>query len=314
MVNQRFSAADRLNGPAATAAFLACFAVVLSPSFFASLVLIASEKPWAVASPAKPKAAPAVKPVSLGSYERSREVRTGTANVSPSPSSDETAGAELFPSIALRSTERPNIEPAAANQVSSLAALEGVEAVGPAALMPEPAAPERDLRQTRHVREIQERLVQLGYLSVPPTGLWGTLSRQALKAFKEAHQLDPHADWDAATERSLFAAPMVPAPSFVGIWGADASACSARLNRKGLLPAVIDDDGAFAGETSCAFKSRKQVAGAWEVVADCANPRNRWTAHIRLSVAGNRLTWSSQRGSQTYVRCERGPMMAEASR
>jgi hypothetical protein len=77
---------------------------------------------------------------------------------------------------------------------------------------------------------------------------------------------------------------------------------------------VIDDEGAFAGETSCAFKSRKQVAGAWEIVAACANPRNRWTAHIRLAVAGYRLTWSSQRGSQTYVRCARGPMMAEASR
>ena len=198
--------------------------------------------------------------------------------------------------------------------MSSLAALEGVEAIGPPALIPEPAAPERDLRQIRHVRVIQERLVQLGYLSVPPTGMWGTLSRQALKAFKEAHQLDSHADWNPATERSLFSAGTVPAASFVGIWGADASACSTRLNRKGLLPAVIDGEGAFAGETSCAFKSRKQVAGAWELVAACASPRNRWTAHIRLAVAGNRLTWSSQRGSQTYVRCARGPMMAEASR
>jgi hypothetical protein len=34
---------------------------------------------------------------------------------------------------------------------------------------------------------------------------------------------------------------------------------------------VIDDEGAFAGETSCAFKSRKQVAGAWEIVAACTN-------------------------------------------
>ena len=313
MFKQRSSAADRLSGPAATAAFLACFAVVLSPSFFASLVLIASEKPWAVASPAT-RAAPAVKPASPGLQQRSEEVRTGAANVSSAPSPDEPAGRALFPSIALRSTEWPQIEPAAAHTAGPVALVESVEAVEAAAPALESGAPERDLRQARHVMEIQERLVHLGYLSVQPTGIWGALSSQALKAFKEAHQLDPHAAWDAATERSLFAAQMVPAGSFVGIWGADASACSARLNRKGLLPAVIDDEGAFAGETSCAFKSRKQVAGAWQVVAACANARNRWTAHIRLAVAGNRLTWSSQRGSQTYVRCERGLMMAEASR
>ena len=97
-------------------------------------------------------------------------------------------------------------------------------------------------------------------------------------------------------------------------WGADASACSVRLNRKGFLPAVINDEGAFAGDTSCAFKSRKQVAGAWQLVAACANARRRWTSHIRLAVTGNRLIWSSQRGLQTYVRCERGPMMAQASK
>jgi hypothetical protein len=265
MLKQRFSTGDRLSGPAAVAALLACFAVVLSPSFVASLILMASEKPWLVASPTAPK------PGGPVLEERSEDVRTGTAHVSPAPSPDEAAGGALFPSIALRSTELPNIAPAAANQVSPVAAREPVEAIVPAPRITESAAPERDLRQAHHIREIQERLVQLGYLSVQPTGVWGTLSRQALKAFKEAHQLDSHADWNAATERSLFSAGTVPAASFVGIWGADASACSARLNRKGLLPAVIDGEGAFAGETSCAFKSRKQVAGAWEVVAACAS-------------------------------------------
>lgn len=318
MIKQRFSAANQMSGPAAASAFLVCFAVVMSPSFFASLVLIASEKPWAIPAPAPPTAAPSLKSVSPVMPERSAEVRTGVADVSLGASPDETAGPALLQSIALRSTEPPHVEPATAHQAGRAAlveAVEGVEAVTPAAApILEPAAPERDLRQARHVREIQERLVHLGYLSVQPTGVWGSLSREALKAFKEAHQLDRDAAWDAATERSLFTAQMVPAASFVGIWGADASACSARLNRKGLLPAVIDDEGAFAGETSCAFKSRKQVGGAWQVVAACANARDRWTAHIRLAVAGNQLTWSSQRGSQTYLRCERRPMMAEASR
>ena len=86
------------------------------------------------------------------------------------------------------------------------------------------------------------------------------------------------------------------------------------LHSIGTWPAVINDEGAFAGDTSCAFKSRKQVAGAWQLVAACANARRRWTSHIRLAVTGNRLIWSSQRGLQTYVRCERGPMMAQASK
>src|SRR5918993_2615469 len=106
MLKQRFSAGDRLSGPAAVAALLACFAVVLSPSFVASLILITSEKPpWGVASPAEPTAAPAVKPVSPVLHEWSENVRTETAYVSPGPSPDEGAGRALFPSIALRSIE-----------------------------------------------------------------------------------------------------------------------------------------------------------------------------------------------------------------
>ena len=158
MLKQRFSAGDRLSGPAAVGALLACFAVVLSPSFVASLILIA-EKPWGVASLA-PTAA--VKPVFPVRHELSEDMRTETAHVSPAQSPDEAAGGALFPSIALRSTELPNIEPAAANEVSSVANREAVEAVVPAALITESAAPERDFRQARHVREIQERLVQLG--------------------------------------------------------------------------------------------------------------------------------------------------------
>jgi Putative peptidoglycan binding domain len=297
MVNKR---AERMSGPAAVASLLTCFAVVISPSFLASLVLIASERPWGTEWPAESTTGLSVRPISLGGQERSEEVRSGAADLSPALSPGEAAGA-LFPSIELRLTQ-----PAAAPPAAAL--VETAEAVGGAApVLVETDGPERDLRQARHIAEVQERLVHLGYLSVQPTGVWGPLSREALKAFKEAHQLDVNAAWDAATERSLFAEQVVPA--FVGMWGPDASACSVRLNRKGLLPAVINDDGAFAGETSCGFKSRKQVAGAWQLVAACADGRNRWTAHIRLAVNGNRLTWTSQRGSQTYVRCERRPMM-----
>jgi hypothetical protein len=298
MTKQRLSTADLMSGPAAILAFVACFAVVLSPSFFATLVMVASERPWGIASKAEPTPA-AIFPVMQ--EKKSEEVRTAAANLPPSPAPDET-GRELL-HLALRSTVRPHTEPAATHPEDPAPVSNPLEPIGVAAPVLTPAAPERDVQQRRQMVE------RFGFLSVPPTGFPG-----ALQSFREAHQLDAHAAWDVAAERSPFAAPSVAAASFVGIWGADASACSVRLNRKGFLPAVINDEGAFAGDTSCAFKSRKQVAGAWQLVAACANARRRWTSHIRLAVTGNRLIWSSQRGLQTYVRCEGGPMMAQASK
>jgi hypothetical protein len=43
--------------------------------------------------------------------------------------------------------------------------------------------------------------------------------------------------------------------------------------------------------------------GMWRLQATCANSRERWSANIRLTVFGNQLTWSSERGTLKYVRC-----------
>jgi hypothetical protein len=48
------------------------------------------------------------------------------------------------------------------------------------------------------------------------------------------------------------------------------------------------------------------------LVAKCSNSRERWTANVSLSVKDNRLSWKSQRGTQTYLRCQREEMMAQA--
>jgi hypothetical protein len=101
--------------------------------------------------------------------------------------------------------------------------------------------------------------------------------------------------------------------TFAGLWGADQSACSTQ-NRKGLLPTLIDADGARAGETFCRFKKIRQTDTGWNLVANCSNPHQRWTANVRLKVQGARLAWSSERGSQVYVRCEPGVVIAQASR
>jgi hypothetical protein len=169
---------------------------------------------------------------------------------------------------------------------------------------PQEDAPNRNLFDGGHVKEVQQRLIQLGYLSVPATGVWGPLSRKALRAFKSDHDLAADENWDEPTERILFNAEVEQAEAFVGIWGIDASACSPRLNRKGFLPAVIDGEGAWAGDTFCAFERKKRTASGWEVVASCSNAHDRWSANVRLIINGDQLTWTSERGSVSYLRCQ----------
>jgi hypothetical protein len=118
------------------------------------------------------------------------------------------------------------------------------------------------------------------------------------------------ADGEGMSENKLLTDDAVDV-SFVGIWAANARACSA-LDRSGFLLTVIDIDGARAGETLCAFKSKRQTKLGWDLVAKCSNSRERWTANVSLSVKDNRLSWKSQRGTQTYLRCQREEMMAQA--
>lgn len=120
----------------------------------------------------------------------------------------------------------------------------------------------------------------------------------------------PVADNEGTREKKLLTDDAVNM-SFVGIWAADARACSA-LDRSGFLLTVIDTDGARAGETLCAFESKRQTKLGWDVVARCSNSHERWTANVSLSVKDNRLSWKSQRGTETYLRCQREEMMAQA--
>ena len=98
---------------------------------------------------------------------------------------------------------------------------------------------------------------------------------------------------------------------FAGVWATDGRACSPQLNRDGLLPALISAQGAWAGETTCSFRSSKQVGSTWTFAAVCSDTRRRWKTNVRMSVAGDRLIWASQRGSQAYVRCRQGLLEAQ---
>ena len=101
-----------------------------------------------------------------------------------------------------------------------------------------------------------------------------------------------------------------PSRDFAGIWAPTANACSPRSNSLDLLPAVINKDGAWAGDVTCRFRRIKQSGKVAVATSTCSNGRQRWAAKVRLVVAGDRLLWSSERGSQTYVRC--APRIVEA--
>jgi len=105
----------------------------------------------------------------------------------------------------------------------------------------------------------------------------------------------------AATPRhdGQLAAPL----DIVGIWAPDTGSCSARNAREGFLQAIINEHGARAGTTSCVFKSQQRMQNDWRLLANCTNGRERWKSNVRLSVKGDRLLWTSERGTQAYVRC-----------
>ena len=100
--------------------------------------------------------------------------------------------------------------------------------------------------------------------------------------------------------------------AIVGVWAPDAGTCSVRDFRDGVLPTVITNEGAWAGEAFCIFTKRTDVDKGWRAVAKCSTPRESWTAHVRLRINDNRLIWTSERGTQAYSRC--GPDVLLAAR
>jgi hypothetical protein len=94
-----------------------------------------------------------------------------------------------------------------------------------------------------------------------------------------------------------------PKPAIAGVWVPEPNSCASRHSRDGILAAVISTRGAQAGDTSCIFKRQKQIERDWWMLANCSSPHEHWTVNVRLTVSGDRLIWTSKRGSQTYTRC-----------
>jgi Putative peptidoglycan binding domain len=159
-----------------------------------------------------------------------------------------------------------------------------------------------DLREIENAKRVQQRLIDLGFLFSAADGIWGERSRRALQEFRAANGLGESDSWDESTQERLLRAADAKAAntsgiSLVGRWGADASECRDS-------PITITARRAEGSGVACEFHStQRESSNVWRLRAECASQTERWNANIRLTVSTSKLTWSSERGVTTYVRC-----------
>jgi hypothetical protein len=154
------------------------------------------------------------------------------------------------------------------------------------------------LQSTMAPMNLSERFTPLGEIAPASDAAAARAAQPAKPAERDAElQAAKPARQDGADSAAR------PHAAVAGVWAPDTGACSVRDFQEGLLPTIIKTDGAWAGETFCAFKKRQETKTGWRVVANCSNEREHWTTDVRLIVKNNRLTWSSKRGTQSYKRC-----------
>ena len=167
---------------------------------------------------------------------------------------------------------------------------------------PPPTAAERKSLNRSDATSIQKRLRDLGYYFGDGNGVWGAASRKALRDFKSMNGMQDDDRWDRETEERLLSRPAVRAArTFIGGWALEAGECR---QREGSAQLIINSRGAEAAGGKCDFRSIKQEAASrWHIRAVCSAAGQAWNARIDLSLIGPHLRWSSERGTETYIRC-----------
>ncbi len=161
---------------------------------------------------------------------------------------------------------------------------------------------------------IQKRLHDLGYYFSHADGVWGASSRSALRDFKTINGLQENDTWDKETEEQLsFGQNIHPSNIFIGRWAVDFVQC--RQLQDGSAPITINSHRAETADSACNFRSvKREGTNSWRIRALCSADGNSWNANIRLKLIGSKLSWSSERGTETYVRCpgQMDPAMTRA--
>jgi peptidoglycan hydrolase-like protein with peptidoglycan-binding domain len=172
---------------------------------------------------------------------------------------------------------------------------------------PPPIGAVRNPLNVEDAKIVQKILVELGFLTGTQDGVWGPVSRNALRDFKLKTGLAANDEWNAETERALEnAAPKSDAiridETFIGGWAGEFSDCP--NDSTGEAPLQITEHRAAIGDTVCNFAPPRREGSGWRTKAACIRPsRKPWNSNVKIEVAGDNLTWSSEGGTVKFVRC-----------
>src|SRR5215471_5560080 len=233
---------------------------------------------------------------------------TSSSEVTTTSKSDSIRGVspKLVIPIVIRQSASPDAEVSA---LSPQTEISSAQVAVPESINTVTTPQQLDLGEIENAKRVQQRLIDLGFLFGAADGIWGQGSRRALREFRAANGIGEGDTWDEATEERLLRARDVKAAntsdiSFTGRWGIDLAECRDS-------PIKITARRVEAFGTECEFHStQRESSNVWRLRAECASKTERWNANIRLTVSTSKLTWSSKRGTETYVRCP----MASASR
>jgi hypothetical protein len=228
--------------------------------------------------------------------------RLPSHRVSPQPS-EPSGGSSIFDVFRPSSSRSETGESNSAN--SSVARAQAMPAAQPpkeeAAISP--SGTERDPQNRPDAIWIQAKLGDLGYFSGGRNGVWGAASRNALRDFKSMNGLPENDRWDKETEQRLSSREVIPASkTFIGGWAEGDDQCGNEGDHS--PPIVISSRAAKTEGGQCDFRSiKREGVGHWRVDAACTSEGNSWNANIDLKLSSPNLTWTSERGTTTYVRC-----------
>ncbi|KQP55143.1 hypothetical protein ASG40_09085 [Methylobacterium sp. Leaf399] len=162
-------------------------------------------------------------------------------------------------------------------------------------MMPEPARQPASLRPSRGLDRPASPAEPAATDAIPPDAA----------AAQPSSPVPAKAEPVIAVPAGIPRAADIERAEFVGLWGPTPAACQAPSRRHGYIPARITAGGARAGRTICTFRDGRRAGSAWVVAAECSDRGRRWSSQVRLTVDGDRLTWSSGKGASAYVRCGR---------
>jgi hypothetical protein len=167
---------------------------------------------------------------------------------------------------------------------------------------PKTPSPDAVSLTDEHVRQIQLRLRDLGYLSSANSGAWDARSRDALRDFKLVNRIANDDIWDFQTSEKLNSPTAIRADqSFIGNWSTAASCRTAKTTDIRL--SISSRRAKSSAGSICEFRDVQWSNREWRVRANCSQGTQHWDANGKLALVANKLIWTSERDVISYFRC-----------